>query len=61
MGVVSNGSGQYVGVVSVSCRPLSEGKVLKNRFDDIFASTRYSKALEAIRKLRNDQVGVVMS
>ncbi|XP_028394772.1 DNA repair protein RAD50-like [Dendronephthya gigantea] len=36
--------------------PLSEGKVLKTKFDDIFAATRYIKALEAIRKLRKEQV-----
>ncbi len=30
--------------------PLQEGAVLKKRFDDIFDSTRYAKALEAIRK-----------
>ncbi|RLN96153.1 hypothetical protein BBJ28_00011629 [Nothophytophthora sp. Chile5] len=37
--------------------PLQEGAVLKKRFDDIFESARYTKALEAIRKLkkaRND-------
>lgn len=32
--------------------PLQEGAVLKKRFDDIFESARYTKALEAIRKLR---------
>ena len=31
--------------------PLSEGAVLKKKFDDIFESARYSKALETIRKL----------
>ncbi|KAK2547077.1 DNA repair protein RAD50 [Acropora cervicornis] len=35
--------------------PLSEGKVLKQKFDDIFAATRYIKALEAIRKFRQEQ------
>lgn len=29
--------------------PLQEGAVLKKRFDDIFDSTRYAKALEAIK------------
>jgi hypothetical protein len=29
--------------------------VLKKRFDDIFAATKYTKALEAIRKLKTDQ------
>ncbi len=37
-------------------RPLSEGKNLKTKFDDIFASTRYTKALENIKKLRTEQV-----
>jgi hypothetical protein len=31
---------------------LGEPKVLKERFDAIFASTRYSKALEEIKKKR---------
>ncbi|KAJ8298041.1 hypothetical protein KUTeg_024572 [Tegillarca granosa] len=35
--------------------PLSEGKNLKEKFDAIFASTRYVKALEAIRKLKQTQ------
>jgi len=25
----------------INCRPLSEGKVLKQKFDDIFAATRF--------------------
>ena len=37
-------------------RPLSEGKQLKNKFDDIFAATKYMKALELIRKLRTEKV-----
>ena len=37
-------------------RPLSEGKLLKDRFDEIFASTRYSKALDAIKKFQTEQV-----
>lgn len=32
--------------------PLQEGAVLKKRFDDIFDSTRYAKALEAIKLSR---------
>mmetsp|Transcript_5721 Transcript_5721/g.7155 ORF Transcript_5721/g.7155 Transcript_5721/m.7155 type:complete len:1412 (-) Transcript_5721:70-4305(-) len=32
--------------------PLMEGAVLKKRFDEIFDSTRYTKALEEIRKTR---------
>ncbi|XP_068694797.1 DNA repair protein RAD50-like isoform X2 [Montipora foliosa] len=39
--------------------PLSEGKVLKQKFDDIFAATRYIKALEAIRKFRQEQAQTV--
>ena len=39
-----------------SCWPLSEGKALKDKFDAIFASTRYTKVLETIRKLKQDQV-----
>jgi DNA repair protein RAD50 len=36
--------------------PLSEGKQLKNKFDDIFAATKYMKALELIRKIRTEKV-----
>lgn len=32
--------------------PMQEGKVLKEKFDDVFESTRYAKALEAIRKAK---------
>ncbi|KAL7669135.1 hypothetical protein ACOME3_009803 [Neoechinorhynchus agilis] len=32
--------------------PLGEGKVLKAKFDDIFSTTKYVKALEEIRKIR---------
>ena len=39
-------------------RPLSEGKALKQKFDDIFASTRYTKALDNILKTRKDMVSV---
>jgi len=35
-----------------SCWPMSEGKNLKEKFDDIFASTRYVKAIDSIIKLR---------
>uniref|UniRef100_A0A6A7G4P2 DNA repair protein RAD50 n=1 Tax=Hirondellea gigas TaxID=1518452 RepID=A0A6A7G4P2_9CRUS len=35
--------------------PLGDPKSLKTKFDDIFASTRYSKALENIRKFRVTQ------
>ena len=38
-------------------RPLSEGKQLKEKFDAIFASTRYVKALDTIKKTKKEQVG----
>ncbi|KAH8740406.1 hypothetical protein FG386_002918 [Cryptosporidium ryanae] len=34
--------------------PLQEMSKVKKRFDDLFGSTRYSKALEAINKIKND-------
>lgn len=34
--------------------PLSEPSVLKKKFDDIFAATRYTKALESIKNVRKD-------
>ncbi|GKY96139.1 hypothetical protein MPSEU_000573900 [Mayamaea pseudoterrestris] len=34
--------------------PLQEGAVLKKKFDDIFDSTRYTKALDAFRKKEKD-------
>lgn len=37
--------------------PLGEDKKVKEKFDDIFDSTRYTKALEVIRKLRSEKVG----
>ncbi|KAF7488256.1 DNA repair protein RAD50 [Sarcoptes scabiei] len=36
--------------------PLSEGKILKEKFDEIFESTDFSKALEIIKKYRDEQV-----
>lgn len=39
--------------------PLSETTVLKKRFDDIFAATKYTKALEALRKLRTEKAAAV--
>ncbi|KAJ2709746.1 DNA repair protein rad50, partial [Coemansia spiralis] len=36
--------------------PLSEPSILKKRFDEIFAATRYTKALEAIKTIRKGQV-----
>jgi DNA repair protein RAD50 len=37
--------------------PMSDTVTLKKRFDDLFAATKYTKALEALRKLRLDQAG----
>ena len=37
--------------------PLQEGAVLKKRFDEIFDSTRYAKALEALRKSKVEYTG----
>ncbi|KAJ8031570.1 DNA repair protein RAD50 [Holothuria leucospilota] len=34
--------------------PLSDGKHLKSKFDEIFGATRYIKALETIKKLRRE-------
>ncbi|XP_048091405.1 DNA repair protein RAD50 [Alosa alosa] len=39
--------------------PLSEGKALKQKFDDIFAATKYIKVLETLRQLRLKQSSVV--
>ncbi|BBN10542.1 DNA repair protein RAD50 [Marchantia polymorpha subsp. ruderalis] len=35
--------------------PLAEASVLKKKFDDIFSATRYTKALEVIKKLYKEQ------
>nr|XP_014996224.1 DNA repair protein RAD50 isoform X5 [Macaca mulatta] len=35
--------------------PLSEGKALKQKFDEIFSATRYIKALETLRQVRQTQ------
>eukprot|EP00049_Salpingoeca_infusionum_P003750 m.70481 g.70481 ORF g.70481 m.70481 type:complete len:1301 (-) comp12259_c0_seq8:731-4633(-) len=35
--------------------PLSEPAALKKRFDELFASTRYNQALDAIKKIRSEQ------
>ena len=37
--------------------PMGEGIVLKKKFDDVFESTRYTKALEAIQKAKKDYMG----
>jgi DNA repair protein RAD50 len=34
--------------------PMQEGMVLKKRFDDVFESTRYTKALEALIKTKKE-------
>lgn len=39
-------------------RPLQEAKSVKQRFDDLFASSRYVKALDTIRKCKQDKVCV---
>ncbi|XP_077449120.1 DNA repair protein RAD50 [Stigmatopora argus] len=39
--------------------PLSEGKALKDKFDSIFATTKYIKALDTIRQLRLKQNNTV--
>ncbi|CAH8586097.1 unnamed protein product [Schistosoma rodhaini] len=39
--------------------PLQEAKSVKQRFDDLFASSRYVKALDAIRKCKQDNDGNV--
>ena len=38
-----------------SCWPLAEDKVLKQKFDDIFAATEYTKALDAIKNYKNEK------
>ncbi|KAK2076466.1 hypothetical protein QBZ16_000991 [Prototheca wickerhamii] len=37
--------------------PLADTATVKRRFDDIFAATKYTRALEALRKLRTDKAG----
>jgi DNA repair protein RAD50 len=39
--------------------PLMEGAVLKKRFDEIFDSTRYTKAIEVFRKTEKDMLNKV--
>jgi DNA repair exonuclease SbcCD ATPase subunit len=39
--------------------PLGDGATLKKKFDDIFSATRYTKALEAIRKLKSEQTAQI--
>ena len=35
--------------------PLAEDKVLKQKFDDIFAATEYTRALDDVKKIKNDK------
>jgi len=35
--------------------PLDDGATLKKKFDDIFSATKYTKALEALHKLKKEQ------
>lgn len=39
--------------------PLSEPAVLKKKFDDIFAATKYTKALECLKTLRKSQTAQI--
>ncbi|KAG9136172.1 hypothetical protein Leryth_003783 [Lithospermum erythrorhizon] len=41
--------------------PLQESSTLKKKFDDIFSATRYTKALEVIKKLHKDQAQEIKS
>ena len=42
-----------------SAWPLGTAKDLKTKFDDIFAATKYTKALDNIKKFRSEQLGKV--
>lgn len=42
-------------------RPLHEAKAVKDRFDDLFASSRYVKALDAIRKSKLEEVSAFVT
>lgn len=39
--------------------PLQEGAVVKKKFDDIFESARYTKALDTIKKTKQEYAGKV--
>ena len=39
--------------------PLSEGKVLKTRFDEIFSATKYIKALDILKKVRLEKTHII--
>ncbi len=40
--------------------PMSDSKALKDKFDDIFAATRYSLALVRIKKLRSEKARALL-
>jgi len=39
--------------------PLSDGKLLKTRFDEIFAATKYIKALDCLKKIRLEKSQII--
>lgn len=39
--------------------PLQEGAVVKKKFDDIFESARYTKALDTIKKTKQEYAAIV--
>lgn len=39
--------------------PLSEPSILKKKFDEIFAATRYTRAVESIKDLKKEQAGEI--
>ena len=39
--------------------PLSEGRIVKSKFDEIFAATKYIKALDTLKKVRVEKQGLV--
>ena len=39
--------------------PLGDSAGLKKKFDEIFSATKYTKALEHIRKLKTEQTGLI--
>jgi DNA repair protein RAD50 len=39
--------------------PLSEPNILKKKFDEIFAATRYTRAVESIKDLKKEQAGEI--
>jgi DNA repair protein RAD50 len=44
-------------VCTESCWPLQDSSVLKKKFDDIFDSARYTKALDAIKQSKKEYKG----